>query len=255
MDKAKSFIIWFNDLGIEDVPHVGGKNAALGEMFHHLTPLGVKVPDGFAITSYAYNYFLEKAGLATRIEETLMGLDTHDIKDLEQRGRAVRQLVLDAELPADLQRTIAENYGYLCGLYKMEQVDVAVRSSATAEDLPGASFAGQQETYLNVVGPAELLIAVKKCIASLFTNRAISYRQDKGFAHTAISLSVGVQKMVRSDLATSGIMFTIDTETGFRDLVMINGSWGLGDLFCRVAFRLSRTPTLRFNGLGFRLAR
>ncbi len=230
MDKEKSFIIWFNDLGIEDVPHVGGKNAALGEMFHNLTPLGVKVPDGFAITSYAYNYFLEQAGLAKKIEEALAGLDTHDIKDLERRGQAVRQLILDAELPVDLQKVIAENYGYLCGLYKMEQVDVAVRSSATAEDLPGASFAGQQETYLNVVGPEALQIAVKKCIASLFTNRAISYRQDKGFAHTAISLSVGVQKMVRSDMATSGVMFTIDTETGFDKVLVINGSYGLGEM-------------------------
>ncbi|MEA1929293.1 MAG: phosphoenolpyruvate synthase [Patescibacteria group bacterium] len=229
MDKEKAFVIWFNDLGLDDVPLVGGKNAALGEMFRHLVPLGVKVPNGFAVTARAYNYFLDQAGLRQQIEDELKDLDTHNIKDLQKRGANVRKIILEAQMPEELEKVIIEHYGYLSDLYFADP-DVAVRSSATAEDLPGASFAGQQETYLNVVGPEVLLSAVKKCMASLFTNRAISYRHDKGFPQTGISLSVAVQKMVRSDLATSGVMFTIDTETGFDKVVSIDASYGLGEL-------------------------
>lgn len=223
------YILWFKDLGIEDVPKVGGKNAALGEMYANLVPLGVNVPDGFAITAEAYRHFLRDAGLNEKIEAVLKGLDTHNIKDLQKRGAQIRQIILSAELPKDLKESISESYKELCAKYG-KNTDVAVRSSATAEDLPGASFAGQQDTYLNIVGEQSLLDATKRCIASLFTNRAISYRVDRGFSHMDTALSVGVQKMVRSDLAVSGVMFTIDTETGFEDTVIINASYGLGEM-------------------------
>lgn len=223
------YVLWFKDLGIEDVPRVGGKNAALGEMYANLVPLGVNVPDGFAITAEAYRHFLLDAGLNEKIEEALKGLDTHNIKDLQRRGLKVRQIILKAELPKDLKESIAESYKELCAKYG-KNTDVAVRSSATAEDLPDASFAGQQDTYLNIVGEAAVLDATKRCIASLFTDRAISYRVDKGFSHLDTALSVGVQKMVRSDLAVSGVMFTLDTETGFEDVIIINGSYGLGEM-------------------------
>ncbi|MHC4397697.1 MAG: phosphoenolpyruvate synthase, partial [Planctomycetota bacterium] len=229
MSKQKKFVLWFKELGIKDVSLVGGKNAALGEMFSNLTSLGINVPDGFAITSYAYNYFLDEAGLKKKIRAALKGLNTHNLKNLASRGAAVRRLILEAELPADLKKEISLAYKKLGQIYS-KNPDVAVRSSATAEDLPGASFAGQQETYLNVVGQGALLVAVKKAIASLFTNRAISYRVDKGFSHFDVALSVGVQKMARSDLASSGVTFSIDTETGFDKVVIINGSWGLGEM-------------------------
>lgn len=229
MDKQTSFILWFNDIAIDDVSLVGGKNAALGEMVSHLSSLGIRVPNGFAITALAYNYFLEKAELKGRIEETLATLNVDDVNELQKKGEEARNVLLNAELPSDLAQAILEAYGNLGNMYG-ENPDVAVRSSATAEDLPGASFAGQQETYLDIVGGEKLLEAVKKCFASLFTNRAISYRQDKGFSHTAISLSVGVQKMVRSDLAASGVAFSLDTETGFDKVIIINGSYGLGEM-------------------------
>src|SRR3990167_4851115 len=223
--KQEKFILWFGEVRIEDVPFVGGKNAALGEMYQELVPLGIHVPNGFAITSYAYRYFLEKAGLAKQIKEALRGLNTRDMKDLQGRGKAVRQIILKAELPAELQKEITQAYEKLG-----KRLGVAVRSSATAEDLPGASFAGQQETYLNVVGGKAVLQAVKKAMASLFTDRAISYRVDKGFSHFDVALSVGVQEMARSDKGTSRVMFTIDTETGFDKVVIINSSYGLGEL-------------------------
>lgn len=223
------YVLWFKDLGIEDVPKVGGKNAALGEMYANLVPMGVNVPDGFAITADAYRHFLLDAGLNEKIEEALKGLDTHNIKDLQKRGAQVRQLILKAELPRDLKESVAESYKELCAKYG-KNTDVAVRSSATAEDLPDASFAGQQDTYLNIVGEAAVLDATKRCIASLFTDRAISYRVDKGFSHLDTALSVGVQKMVRSDVGVSGVMFTLDTETGFEDVIIINASYGLGEM-------------------------
>ncbi len=223
-------IIWFKDLGIEDVPEVGGKNASLGEMYNALTSKGVKLANGFAITSGAYRTFLEEAGLTDKIAAVLKDLNTKDITNLQTRGKKVRNLILGAELPKRLQEEIAEAYKKLSTEFNKKNVDVAVRSSATAEDLPGASFAGQQETYLNISGEKALMEAVKKCFASLFTDRAISYRVDNGFDHMKTYLSVGIQKMVRSDRACSGIMFTIDPETGFRNSVIINASYGLGEM-------------------------
>lgn len=225
---ARSFIQWFEEIGIEDVPLVGGKNASLGEMYRELASQGVKVPNGFAITAEAYRTFLREAGLESTIIDSLKDLDTHDIENLRRRGARMRQAMLDANLPDTLEREILEAYARL-GEGAPEPVDVAVRSSATAEDLPDASFAGQQETYLNVQGPRALLDTCKRCFASLFTDRAIAYRVEKGFDHHKVALSIGVQRMVRSDLAAAGVMFSIDTETGFEQAVLINASYGLGE--------------------------
>ena len=225
---SSSHIKWFADITIADIPVVGGKNASLGEMVRELTGKGVRVPDGFAITADAYRYFMDGAALVPQIRSLLAGLDTHDVANLAQRGAAVRQAILGAQLPQDLQAQIAEAYRQLQGDSALP-LDVAVRSSATAEDLPDASFAGQQETYLNVQGVAALLETCKRCFASLFTDRAISYRVDRGYEHSQIALSIGVQRMVRSDLASAGIMFTLDTESGFRDAVLISAAYGLGE--------------------------
>jgi pyruvate, water dikinase len=224
-----AYIRWFAELGLDDIPLVGGKNASLGEMSRALSATGVRVPPGFAITADAYRAFLHEAQLDQKITAVLKDLDTHDIAALRQCGRQVRQAMLAAPLPAALEAAIIEAYERLSAESHADAVDVAVRSSATAEDLPDASFAGQQETYLNVQGHAALLDACKRCFASLFTDRAISYRADKGFDHGSIALSIGVQRMVRSDLAASGVMFSIDTETGFRDAVLINAAYGLGE--------------------------
>lgn len=223
-------ILWFKDVSIKNVPEVGGKNASLGEMYVGLTKEGVRIPNGFAITAGAYQEFLRANGLDRKIAELLRGLNVKSLPDLEKRGAAVRKAILSASIPEVMAREISEAYHKLSSEYKTKNTDVAVRSSATAEDLPGASFAGQQETYLNVVGEKELLSSVKKCFASLFTNRAISYREDKGFDHLKTYLSVGVQKMVRSDKACSGVAFTLDPDTGFQGVVVINGSWGLGEM-------------------------
>jgi len=223
------FIKFFDELGIEDVPIVGGKNASLGEMYRKLAAQKIFVPNGFATTAGAYNYFLEKGGIKKEIKKILQGLNINNVVNLARRGQMARQIILNAQLPPDLETAIIKSYKKLSSQYKTKNLDVAVRSSATAEDLPDASFAGQQETYLNIKGEKELLIAIKKCIASLFTNRAISYRADKGFGHFKIALSVGVQKMIRSDLAASGVMFTIDTESGFKNAVLINSIYGLGE--------------------------
>ncbi len=224
----KPFILWFKEIGINDVPLVGGKNASLGEMYQHLSSKGIKVPNGFAITAEAYKHLLKEAGIEDAIRETLADLDTSDINNLRERGKKVREIILNAKFPEDLEEEIKKAYA------KMEEeyypnVDVAVRSSATAEDLPDASFAGQQETFLNITGTDALIEACHKCFASLFTDRAISYRHDKGFGHFDVYLSIAVQKMVRSDSASSGVMFTIDTESGFEDVVYITGAWGLGE--------------------------
>src|SRR3989338_6906236 len=226
--KKDANILWFKDIRIADVGLVGGKNAALGEMFANLSRLGVSVPNGFAVSAHAYRKFLQKSRLKKRIYRILKGLDAKNIKDLQKRGAEVRKLIVSAEFPEDFKAEVTEAYKKLGGFY-FPNPDVAVRSSATAEDLPGASFAGQQETYLNVVGIAGVLAAVKKGFASLFTDRAISYRADKGFSHFDIALSVGVQKMARSDLAASGVAFTLDTETGFDKVVVINGIYGIGE--------------------------
>jgi len=198
-------------------------------MYQKLKSKGIHVPNGFATTAEAYDYFLETAGLKTKIKEILKDLDTHDTRNLMKRGKLVRQAILEAEMPKDLKDEIILAYKKLSKENKSKAIDVAVRSSATAEDLPDASFAGQQETFLNISGEKALLLSVKQCIASLFTNRAISYRFDKGFDHFSIALSVGVQKMIRSDLGSSGVMFTIDTESGFKNTVLINSIYGLGE--------------------------
>jgi len=222
-------VIFFKDLKIKDVPLVGGKNASLGEMYGSLRKKGVRIPDGFATTAFAYRQFMKESGLKERIKDILKDLDTTNVKQLMAKGAKIRKEILKADLSKEFKKEIVDAYKKLSKNYKVQNLDVAVRSSATAEDLPDASFAGQQETFLNIKGEAELLMAVKKCIASLFTNRAISYREDKGFDHFSIALSVGVQKMVRSDLASSGVMFTIDTESGFKGTVLINSIFGLGE--------------------------
>jgi pyruvate, water dikinase len=247
--KDQAFILWFDQVGIEDVGLVGGKNASLGEMIQQLTPKGVNVPTGFAVTAYGFRYFVQQSGLEKRLRQLLADLDVENIDNLRQRGRQARALILDTPFPKELETAIVDAYvqmseRYGVSLASCEQlegqerevclsyhtgVDVAVRSSATAEDLPDASFAGQQESYLNVHGIRGVLEACHMCFASLFTDRAISYRTIKNFDHFDVALSVAVQKMVRSDLATSGVMFSIDTETGFRNAVLITAAYGLGE--------------------------
>lgn len=227
-EKKENFVKWYSEVGIADVPVVGGKNAALGEMYSNLVPLGVNIPDGFALTADAYRYFFEKTGLDKQIQKILADLNTKSIKNLQAHGKKVREAILKAEFPLLLHDAIVKSYAQFEKKYG-KNIDVAVRSSATAEDLPGASFAGQQETYLNVRGIKDVLLSSRKCIASLFTDRAISYRVDKGFSHFDAALSVGVQLMVHSDEAVSGVAFTIDTETGFDKVIEINGIYGLGE--------------------------
>lgn len=227
--KKNKFIKFFNEINIKDISSVGGKNASLGEMYGKLSKKGIQVPNGFATTAFAYDYFLESTGIKNKLIKALNNLDTHDIKELARRGAMARKIILCAKFSKDFKKAIVLAYKYLSSECNGKNIDVAVRSSATAEDLPNASFAGQQETFLNVKGNARLLIAIKKCIASLFTNRAISYRVDKGFDHFKVALSVGVQKMIRSDKASSGVMFSIDTESGFNGVVSINSIYGLGE--------------------------
>ncbi|MBI5245660.1 MAG: phosphoenolpyruvate synthase [Elusimicrobia bacterium] len=224
--RAVQLIKRFEEIGIEDVPSVGGKNASLGEMYRGLSAQGVPVPDGFAITAESYRLFIERSGLRALITRALTGLDARDTEELHRRGHELRQAVLTAPLPAELEAAILGAYARLGA---GEDADVAVRSSATAEDLPEASFAGQQETFLHVRGRAALLDTCRRCFASLFTDRSIAYRADKNLDESRIALSVGVQRMVRSDLAASGIMFTLDTETGFREAVLISAAYGLGE--------------------------
>ena len=223
------FVKFFHEIRIKDVPQVGGKNASLGEMYSRLAKKKIRVPNGFATTADAYRFFLDKSGLKKQIKEILADLKTKDVTNLMAHGKAVRDAIMQAELPEVFKKEIVSGYRQLCKLEGRPILDVAVRSSATAEDLPDASFAGQQETFLNIRGEEHLLLAVKQCIASLFTNRAISYRHDKGFDHFKIALSVGVQKMIRSDVGSSGVMFTIDTESGFKNTVLIHSIYGLGE--------------------------
>ncbi|MDF5721369.1 MAG: phosphoenolpyruvate synthase [Rhizonema sp. PD37] len=226
--KERSLILWFDEVGITDIPLVGGKNASLGEMIAQLTHQGINVPTGFATTADAYRYFISSASLEEKLRELFSDLDVENVKNLQERGKKARSLLLHTPFPIQLQDAIATAYKTLCDRYNAD-TDVAVRSSATAEDLPDASFAGQQETYLNVTGVAGILSACHRCFASLFTDRAISYRQTKGFDHFSVALAVGVQKMVRSDLASSGVMFSIDTETGFQNAALITAAYGLGE--------------------------
>ncbi|EGQ8512818.1 phosphoenolpyruvate synthase [Vibrio parahaemolyticus] len=220
--------LWFNGLSMDDVDKVGGKNASLGEMVSNLANVGVSVPNGFATTSYAFNQFLDHEGLDERIHQLLDELDVDDVEALRKTGATIRQWVLQAPFPADLEQEIRNNYEEL--IEGNTELSVAVRSSATAEDLPDASFAGQQETFLNVKGIDAVLEATKHVYASLFNDRAISYRVHQGFDHRGISLSAGIQRMVRSDKASSGVMFTLDTESGFNQVVFITSSWGLGEM-------------------------
>ena len=247
-NRERAFVLWFEEVGMADVSLVGGKNASLGEMIQQLTPQGINVPGGFAITAHAYRYFIQQAGLETRLRQLFADLDVENVANLQSRGKQARTLIFNTPFPSELKDAIAQAYTQLCQRYNSDRecdryegaqkeecqqysynLDVAVRSSATAEDLPDASFAGQQETYLNVYGVLSVLEACHKCFASLFTDRAISYRTMRGFDHFDVALSVGVQKMVRSDLATSGVMFSIDTETGFKDTALITAAYGLGE--------------------------
>ncbi len=231
-NKKEKNILWFDEISHKDVPLVGGKNASLGEMFSKLKKDGVNVPNGFAITTTAYKYFLEESGLKEKIKKIFQGLDVNKTKDLQKRGAIVRNMVKKANIPQKLESEILESYRTLSKKYDRtgKLSDVAVRTSATAEDLPDASFAGQYWTYLNVRGEKELLRSVKNCFASLFTDRAIFYRAEKGFGQLDILLSLAVQKMVRSDLGASGVMFTLDTESGFPNVVVISSSYGLGEM-------------------------
>lgn len=222
----KKYIKHFDEIGIQDIPQVGGKNASLGEMYNKLTSQGLKVPNGFATTSEAYWNFLDENSLRKPLQITLAQLDTENYYNLNEIGAKARKLILGGKMSSDLARKIIEAYQ---NLYENEQCAVAVRSSATAEDLPDASFAGQHDTFLNIKGAAALLEAVKKCFASLYTNRAIKYREEKGFKHDEIALSVGVQKMVRADMGCSGVGFTIEPESGFDNVILLSGVWGLGE--------------------------
>ncbi|MEP6742334.1 MAG: phosphoenolpyruvate synthase [bacterium] len=228
MEKPKALVLDLSEVGAADVQLVGGKCASLGELFRALMPRGVRSVDGFATTSESYRLLLETNGLGTRLRELMAGLDHNDIRALNEAGREARALMLDTPLPTEVNSAIIDAYRRLCERLERKP-EVAVRSSATAEDLPDASFAGQQDTILNVRGETHLIEACHRCFASLWTDRAISYRAARGYDHFEVALSIGVQPMVRSDQACSGVMFTLDTESGFRDVVVINGAWGLGE--------------------------
>ena len=222
------YVKFFEEFGIEDVSLVGGKNASLGEMYQKLSGKGVLIPNGYATTAAAYRYMLEETGAVKALHEALDGLVPSDVADLARRGKRAREIVYGAGLPDDLADEILSGYRRLKDEYGAD-VSLAVRSSATAEDLPTASFAGQQDTFLNVYGEESLLDACRRCFASLFTDRSIHYRIDQGFDHYKVALSIGVMKMVRSDLSAAGVMFSLDTESGFRDVVFITSSYGLGE--------------------------
>ena len=224
----KNYIKYFNEIDIHDVPEVGGKNASLGEMFQKLTSKGVQVPDGFATTSDAYWLFLEEAKIKDKIFNELENLDKKDFSNLRKIGTSIRNTIAQARFPQSIKMSVEKGYDALVKKYGKD-VSLAVRSSATAEDLPNASFAGQQETYLNVKGFDELIAACHKCYASLFTDRAIKYREDNHFDQTKVALSIGIQLMVRSDLAASGVNFTLDPDTGFDKVVLVSSIWGLGE--------------------------
>jgi pyruvate,water dikinase len=224
-----NYVVNLKDVGMRDVGRVGGKNASLGDLINHLSEMGVDVPGGFATTADAYRDFLSHAGLTQRITAALDELDVDDVAALARAGEKIRAWIMDSKLPCELHDAIVKGYTELEAETGGSSVSVAVRSSATAEDLPDASFAGQQETYLNVSGLHNVLHSVKRVFASLFNDRAIAYRVHHGFNHADVALSAGVQRMARSDIGSAGMMFTLDTETGFRDVVLITGSYGLGE--------------------------
>jgi len=231
--KSQKHILFFKDITLKDIPLVGGKNASLGEMISVLSRKGVNIPGGFALTADAFWYFIEKNNLYQELKQIFKELNPESIKSIEKAGKRARSLILNARLPKELKKEIIDAYKKLSSQYGGTNIDVAVRSSATCEDMPDASFAGQFETFLNVKGEKALLEAVKGCIASLFNSRAIAYKEEKGFSQLEIALSVGVQKMVRSDLASSGVMFSLDTETGFPNVVLINSIWGIGEMIVK----------------------
>ncbi len=231
--QEKKYILWIKNLRKKDVPLVGGKNASMGEMYSQLTKKGVKIPNAFCLSADAYWYYLEYNGINDFIKDKFKTLDSKNIKQLIKTGGELRGKILEGKFPKDLEEEILFNYNILSKESNQKNTDVAVRSSATAEDLPDASFAGQHETYLNVKGKKALLSSIKNCIASLFTNRAIAYREEKGFNHLEVALSVLVQKMIRSDKGSSGVMFTLDTETGFRNIVMVSGIYGIGEMIVK----------------------
>ncbi|CCP07116.1 phosphoenolpyruvate synthase [Erwinia amylovora MR1] len=221
-------VLWYNQLGMHDVDRVGGKNASLGEMITNLSSLGVSVPNGFATTSAAFNLFLDQSGVNQRIYELLDKTNIDDVDELAKAGKQIRQWIIDTPFQPELEQAIHSAYNQLSA--DDAEASFAVRSSATAEDMPDASFAGQQETFLNVQGYDAVLVAVKHVFASLFNDRAISYRVHQGYDHRGVALSAGIQRMVRSDLAASGVMFTIDTESGFDQVVFITAAHGLGEM-------------------------
>ncbi|HEU4914277.1 MAG TPA: phosphoenolpyruvate synthase [Candidatus Saccharimonadales bacterium] len=222
-------IAFFKDISLSNIPQVGGKNASLGEMYKHLAPKGINLPNGFATTAKAYYYFLESAGIRAEISRILDGLDIKDMRELKKRGSKIRALIVKSKLPKDLEDEIKEGYRRLSQECGKKELVVAVRSSATAEDLPNASFAGQQATFLNISGEKNVLKATKECIASLYTDRAIVYRIENGFDHSKVALSVGIQQMVAVRSRTAGVMFTIDTESGFRNAVVVSSIYGIGE--------------------------
>ncbi|MDU0111663.1 phosphoenolpyruvate synthase [Psychrosphaera aquimarina] len=247
---AQQYVIWYQQLGMNDVNQVGGKNASLGEMISNLANAGVKVPGGFATTSYAFNEFLEQSGLEKRIHDVLDTLDVEDVNELAKIGEQIRNWIIETPFTDNIEQAISESYTQLAGELG-EQASFAVRSSATAEDMPDASFAGQQETFLNVKGLDAIKVAVKHVYASLFNDRAISYRVHQGYDHKGVALSAGVQRMVRSDLASSGVLFSIDTESGFEDVVFVTSAYGLGEMVVQGAVNPDEfyvhKPTLTAN--------
>jgi pyruvate,water dikinase len=224
------YLKWLHEVELKDIPTVGGKNASLGEMIQNLGKLGVQVPGGYVVTVASYEAFIAHNKLDQEIRDIVAKLDVDDVENVRRTGLAVRSLIKNGKFPEAIWKGIMERYDEMSRQYGQEATDVAVRSSATAEDLPDASFAGQQETYLNIRGHQDLIAAVRNCFASLWTDRAIVYRQSLNYDHFQVGISVGVQKMVRSDVGSSGVAFSLDTESGFKDVVLINGSYGLGEM-------------------------
>ncbi|NRA85213.1 MAG: phosphoenolpyruvate synthase, partial [Gammaproteobacteria bacterium] len=245
----QKYVLWYEQLGMNDVEVVGGKNASLGEMISNLSSAGVQVPGGFATTADAFNEFLETSGINEKIYQLLDVLDVDDLAALSSAGTTIRQWVIDTPFQPQFEEAIAEAYQKLAD--SSAGMSFAVRSSATAEDMPDASFAGQQETFLNVIGLEAVRVAIKHVFASLFNDRAISYRVHQGYSHRGVALSAGIQRMVRSDIASSGVMFTLDTESGFDDVVFITSSWGLGEMVVQGAVNPDEfyvhKPTLNAN--------
>lgn len=231
--KSPKYTLWFKEISKKDVPLVGGKNASLGEMIGELSLKGINIPDGFALTTEAYWYFLRENKIEEKLKEIFEKFRSQSIKSLQETGKEARSLILKAKLPEDLKKEIIGAYNTLSQNYNQDNVEVAVRSSGVCEDAPTDSFAGQFETYLNVSGKENLFKAIKKCLASSFTDRVIAYREEKRISHLKFALSVGIQKMVRSDLASSGVIFTLDTETGFPNVVLINSIWGVGEMIVK----------------------